>query len=63
MTEIEKYRGCLRSFFRNRHSARNRFRSGRKVGKILMSNHKRHCEMVRHYIAKIRTIQPKTITM
>jgi hypothetical protein len=56
MTEREKLTGCLQSFFRNRHASRPRYKNSNRHPNETVSLHRRHCEMVRNYIRRIRTL-------
>jgi len=58
MTNLEKWQGCMMSFFRGRHGKRPRFKSGKRPD-VQVSNFKRSCEMIRHYIKKIREERSK----
>lgn len=50
---IEVWKSCLRSFFRNRHGKRARFKSGKNPEKTV-GNFKKYRWMVQQYIKKIK---------
>lgn len=52
-TNGEIWRGCIQSFFRNRHTTRPRFKTG-KHRDLVVSNFKEYRGMIRWYIQKIR---------
>jgi len=56
MTKREIYLGCAQSYFRNRHSYHPRFKKSKRHNKVMDSNFERNCQMVRHYIKKIRAL-------
>ena len=60
MTQREIYLGCLMGFFRARHERRPKYRRTRKPHHAAetVSTHRDAYQMVRHYIRKIREIEP-----
>ena len=50
---VEVWKGCIWSFYRSRHERQPRFKSGKRLH-LSVSNHKRHREMIRWYVQKIR---------
>jgi hypothetical protein len=57
MNDSEKFWQCALSFFRSRHEGRHPFKTGKKKDSLL-PNHKRNCQMVRYFIAKIHQLEP-----
>jgi len=53
MKRVEVWKGCIGSFYRSRHERQPRFKSGKRLH-LSVSNHKRHREMIRWYVQKIR---------